>query len=461
MSSLPRLQYHTLRHGNRQVSIELWPRPGASCLVFYPGTMFCPVQYRTFLHCLWKNGLAVAALHLTGHGSNPHRRLFSFDDLLQDGLDAERWLHGHGMGPLLLAGHSQGGILAMAHASRSQRMRACFAFSGIFPQSRRAIELTRFAPWAAQRDRLLAGLKILSTCLPRLPLPVFSYLSVKKILAGCLRLPLDRRQARTSYPLAYLYSLFSTSVASTVHCPFYLFNALDDALFTRPLIEETFAAVTAPEKHCIWLPRGGHLAILSPVVAARTAAHVGNPGNQYAGTRHNCGFAFVESLLDHARREGGQVQSQNGGKFSCELWRLRYDGLPGDWLATMPQTFMNLSGQCVQPLLAWHKIRPDQLVVVHDELDIPAGELRFKKGGGNAGHNGLKSITQLLGTPDFYRLRIGIGRPPQKGDVINWVLGRPCSEDADKIRIATDKALEVLEIFAKKGLEAAVRATRS
>ena len=116
---------------------------------------------------------------------------------------------------------------------------------------------------------------------------------------------------------------------------------------------------------------------------------LGNPGNQYAGTRHNCGFAFVESLLDHARREGGQVQSQNGGKFSCELWRLRYDGLPGDWLAAMPQTFMNLSGQCVQPLLAWHKIRPDQLVVVHDELDIPAGELRFKKGGGNAGHTVL------------------------------------------------------------------------
>ena len=67
MSTLPPLQYHTLRHGNRQVSIELWPRPGAACLVFYPGTMFCPVQYRTFLHCLWKNGLAVAALHLTGH----------------------------------------------------------------------------------------------------------------------------------------------------------------------------------------------------------------------------------------------------------------------------------------------------------------------------------------------------------------------------------------------------------
>lgn len=162
----------------------------------------------------------------------------------------------------------------MAHASRSQRMRACFAFSGIFPQSRRAIELTRFAPWAARRECLLAGLEILSTCLPRLPLPVFSYLSAKKILGGCLRLPLNRQQTRSSYPLAYLYSLFSASVASTFHCPFYLFNALDDALFTRPLIEETFATVTAPKKHCLWLPRGGHLAILSPVVAARTAAHV-------------------------------------------------------------------------------------------------------------------------------------------------------------------------------------------
>ena len=166
MSTLPPLQYHTLRHGNRQVSIELWPRPGAACLVFYPGTMFCPVQYRTFLRCLWKNGLAVAALHLTGHGINPHRCRFSFDDLLRDGLDAEQWLLDNGMGPLLLAGHSQGGILAMAHASRSGRMRACFAFSGIFPQSRRAIELTRFAPWAAQRERLLAGLKVFAPVCP-------------------------------------------------------------------------------------------------------------------------------------------------------------------------------------------------------------------------------------------------------------------------------------------------------
>ena len=182
-------------------------------------------------------------------------------------------------------------------------------------------------------------------------------------------------------------------------------------------------------------------------------AGLGNPTREYEKTRHNVGFEVIDVLAD---RLGTTVEEK---KFKGCYGR----GIIGGQkvLLLKPQTFMNLSGQCVQPLLAWHKIRPDQLVVVHDELDIPAGELRFKKGGGNAGHNGLKSITQLLGTPDFYRLRIGIGRPPQKGDVINWVLGRPCSEDADKIRTATDKALEVLEIFAKKGLEAAVRATRS
>ena len=142
---------------------------------------------------------------------------------------------------------------------------------------------------------------------------------------------------------------------------------------------------------------------------------LGNPGPRYEGTRHNCGFALVSALLELADKEGG-LSSLNGGKFSCELWRVRLSQLNGTWLAAMPQTFMNLSGQCVQPLLAWHKLKPEQLVVAHDELDIPAGELRFKRGGGNAGHNGLKSITELLGTPDFYRLRLGIGRPPHKGD---------------------------------------------
>lgn len=189
-------------------------------------------------------------------------------------------------------------------------------------------------------------------------------------------------------------------------------------------------------------------------------AGLGNPGSRYQHTRHNCGFDFVDALIDRARGNG-TADELNGGKFSCELWRLRLPELKGWWLAAKPQTFMNLSGQCVQPLLAWHKLAAGQLLVVHDELDIPAGELRFKKGGGNAGHNGLKSITELLGTPDFYRLRMGIGRPLHKGDVTNWVLGRPDPEDAEKITEAMQQGMDVLFAFADKGLESAVRAART
>lgn len=179
---------------------------------------------------------------------------------------------------------------------------------------------------------------------------------------------------------------------------------------------------------------------------------LGNPGNKYAGTRHNCGFAFVDRLLAKAR-ETGRVEPLNGGKFQCDLWRFGMPGLPGTWLAAMPLTMMNASGHCVQPLLAWHKITPGRLVVAHDELDIPAGELRFKVGGGNAGHNGLASIRDQLGTQDFARLRIGIGRPPRKGDVINWVLGRPDVEDAARIAAAMPAAREVF--FAAAGGDAA------
>ncbi|MDY0202707.1 MAG: aminoacyl-tRNA hydrolase [Desulfovibrio desulfuricans] len=183
---------------------------------------------------------------------------------------------------------------------------------------------------------------------------------------------------------------------------------------------------------------------------------LGNPGARYEGTRHNCGFALVDAFVDFGYRHG-TVDEMNGGKFSCQLWRVRLPRLDGCWLAAKPQTFMNLSGQCVQPLLSWHKLKAADLVVAHDELDIPPGELRFKFGGGNAGHNGLKSITELLGTPDFYRLRMGIGRPPHKGDVTNWVLGRPQGEDAENLDHILPLALDVLFAFADKGLDSAVR----
>lgn len=187
---------------------------------------------------------------------------------------------------------------------------------------------------------------------------------------------------------------------------------------------------------------------------------LGNPGNKYAGTRHNCGFALVDRLLAQAR-ETGRVEPLNGGKFQCDLWRFSMPGLRGSWLAAMPLTMMNASGHCVQPLLAWHRITPGQLIVAHDELDIPAGELRFKVGGGNAGHNGLASISDQLGTRDFARLRIGIGRPPHKGDVINWVLGRPDAADTARIAAAMPVAGKVFLAAAAGDMAGAARLART
>ena len=127
----------------------------------------------------------------------------------------------------------------------------------------------------------------------------------------------------------------------------------------------------------------------------------------------------------------------------------------------MPQTFMNLSGQCVQPLLAWHKLKPEQLVVAHDELDIPAGELRFKRGGGNAGHNGLKSITELLGTPDFTGSAWASAARPTRATSSTGFLGTPTRRTPNACALLCPKLLIRFFAFADKGLEAAVREARA
>ncbi len=183
---------------------------------------------------------------------------------------------------------------------------------------------------------------------------------------------------------------------------------------------------------------------------------LGNPGQQYDQTRHNMGFMLIDHLLDLASYHGRQ-ESMNGSKFKCDLWRATLNSSSDWWLFAKPLTYMNLSGQCVQPLLAWHKLSAKDLIVLHDELDIKVGQLRFKCGGGNAGHNGLKSITQSLGTPDFYRLRMGIGRPtlPEHGDVSSYVLARPKGEEKEIVEASLPKAVEVLHTFVDEGLKAA------
>lgn len=183
-------------------------------------------------------------------------------------------------------------------------------------------------------------------------------------------------------------------------------------------------------------------------------AGLGNPGRKYENTRHNMGFMFIDALLKEAQARG-QVLELNGKKFHCDLWHISLPQLKGKWLAAKPYTFMNDSGAAIKPLLAWHNLAARDLVVAQDELDIPPGALRFKFGGGLAGHNGLLSISQFLGTKDFYRLRIGVGKPYDRDDTINWVLGRPIPEQRQKIEDVMPFALQTFLLFSQFGLQRA------
>ena len=174
----------------------------------------------------------------------------------------------------------------------------------------------------------------------------------------------------------------------------------------------------------------------------RVIAGLGNPGEKYSGTRHNAGFLVVDRLADerHGKWRSG---------FGAELC----DATLGADKVTLvkPLRFMNLSGGPVQEVLSFYKRTPEELVVVHDDIDLPLGAVRFKQGGGDGGHNGLKSITGSLGTGDYIRLRIGVGRPPHGGDsehaVSGWVLGRFSSEEQtlfDEVLVRAGMAVESL-----------------
>ena len=175
---------------------------------------------------------------------------------------------------------------------------------------------------------------------------------------------------------------------------------------------------------------------------------LGNPGPDYSETRHNAGFWFCERLA-----------RELGASFTRES---RYHGWVANardanvWLL-MPQTFMNRSGQSVQALAHFYRIEPAEMLVVHDELDIPPGQLRLKFGGGLGGHNGLKDITAHLGTQDYWRLRIGIGHPGDRNEVINYVLKPPRKEEASEIDAAIDRALLAWPQLSKADYNAAMQ----
>jgi len=168
----------------------------------------------------------------------------------------------------------------------------------------------------------------------------------------------------------------------------------------------------------------------------RLIVGLGNPGPDYAPTRHNVGFWFVDGL---AAAQGGAFRAE--GKFHGELCRLTIGG--ADVRLLKPTTYMNRSGQSVAAVSRYFDIRPESILIAHDELDLPVGKVRLKQGGGHAGHNGLRDTIGVLGSPDFWRLRIGIDHPGDRGQVVGYVLGRPTQEDAVSIRDALDRALGV------------------
>jgi peptidyl-tRNA hydrolase, PTH1 family len=175
---------------------------------------------------------------------------------------------------------------------------------------------------------------------------------------------------------------------------------------------------------------------------------LGNPGREYVANRHNVGHMVVDEL---ARRHGGSWR----GKFSGQLTDVRIDGHKVALLK--PETYMNDSGRAVKAAAAFYKVEPDAILVVHDESDLEPGRLQARRGGGLAGHNGLRSVAQHLGTSDFLRLRVGVGRPGRgdRRDLADWVLAdfEP-HEDAESL---VRRAAEAVESLDAEGLEVTQR----
>lgn len=176
---------------------------------------------------------------------------------------------------------------------------------------------------------------------------------------------------------------------------------------------------------------------------------LGNPGPKYDGTRHNIGVEVIEVLAD---RHGGRLRKSKELALADEI-RI---GEHRVGLA-FPQTFMNNSGQAVAPLMRRHGIEdPSQLIVVHDELDLPVGRFKLKLGGGLAGHNGLKSIRDHLKTDAFGRVRIGVGRPPGRQPGADFVLRRPGAKDREELGVVVNEAADAIEEILDDGYEAAM-----
>ncbi len=177
-------------------------------------------------------------------------------------------------------------------------------------------------------------------------------------------------------------------------------------------------------------------------------AGLGNPGSEYARTKHNVGWMLVDALAE---------------RLGATSWQAREKGLVAEArigaekvLLVKPQTYMNNSGECVGPLMRWYKLEPEDVIVAHDDMDIPAGMVRIRKKGSAGGHNGIKSLIAHVGSEKFGRVRIGIGRPLSGWSVINHVLAPFPEEDVPKIKEAIEYLLPAVECIVSEGYDMAM-----
>ena len=183
----------------------------------------------------------------------------------------------------------------------------------------------------------------------------------------------------------------------------------------------------------------------------RLVVGLGNPGKEHERTRHNAGFWLVEK---YAQASGFTLRKDP--KFKALVGK----NAGGAWFL-LPQSFMNLSGQPVQMLAGFFKIKPEEMLVVHDELDFEPGVARLKQGGGIAGHNGLRDISQRLASHDYWRLRLGVGRPPAGTEGGDYVLHKPSADEKAAIDQAIDRSLQVLPEMLKGDMQGAIQKLHS
>ncbi|CCO25403.1 aminoacyl-tRNA hydrolase [Maridesulfovibrio hydrothermalis] len=178
-------------------------------------------------------------------------------------------------------------------------------------------------------------------------------------------------------------------------------------------------------------------------------AGLGNPGSEYAKTRHNIGFMVVDALEEMASSRKSMRYKKLPGSGDYELFSINLAG--NNVLVTKPMTYMNLSGKAVASICGKYSISVNNVFVIHDELDIVSGKMKFKKGGGNNGHRGLESIQEKIGSPDFFRIRIGIGRPEFSSQVKDYVLEEFNCTELETARQMALAAIKGLDLYYRRG----------